>query len=306
MSRRGVPGGTDPLDEASAWALLRGLRRIGRGGLTLPAGLAFDSARPDVPVVRPAGDPAAALTIAAAEDWHGRVDMTPAAARLIDLYLPVCLASAWAPLTVGHLGQSLDGFVATASGASHYVTGEENIIHLHRMRALSDAVLVGAATVRLDDPQLTARRVPGDQPTRVIVDPERRLAPDHRVFKDGAAPTVVICAAHCAEAARDRSRAVEAIGVPAGPDGLAPGEILAALHRRGLHAVFVEGGGVTVSRFLAAGRLDRLQIAVAPLVIGAGRPGLAVPPAASLGEALRPRCRHFVMGQDVLFDCALR
>ena len=78
---------------------------------------------------------------------------------LIDLYLPICGATDAHPITVGHLGQSLDGFIATHSGESQFATGEENILHLHRMRALCDAVVVGAGTVAADDPQLTTRYV---------------------------------------------------------------------------------------------------------------------------------------------------
>jgi riboflavin biosynthesis pyrimidine reductase len=66
--------------------------------------------------------------------------------------------------------------------------------------------------------------------------------------------------------------------------------------------VFVEGGGVTVSRFLEAGALDRLHVCVAPLLIGSGRPALTLPPVAELTQALRPPCRVAAMGDDVLFD----
>ena len=90
---------------------------------------------------------------------------------LIDLYLPICSATGARPITVGHLGQSLDGFIATHAGESQFVTGEENILHLHRMRALCDAVVVGAGTVAADDPQLTTRHVSGPSPLRVVLDP---------------------------------------------------------------------------------------------------------------------------------------
>jgi len=85
---------------------------------------------------------------------------------------------------------------------------------------------------------------------------------------------------------------------------------LAALTRRlaaeGLTAIFVEGGGDTVSRFLEADLLDRLQLAVAPLVIGRGRPGLRLPAQASLANCLRADGRVFRMGRDILYDCDLR
>ena len=113
---------------------------------------------------------------------------------LIDLYLPICSATDANPITVGHLGQSLDGFIATHSGESQYVTGEENILHLHRMRALCDAVVVGAGTVAADDPQLTTRHVSGPSPLRVVLDPTRRLAEHYKVFTDDSAVTLYVCA----------------------------------------------------------------------------------------------------------------
>jgi diaminohydroxyphosphoribosylaminopyrimidine deaminase/5-amino-6-(5-phosphoribosylamino)uracil reductase len=95
--------------------------------------------------------------------------------------------------------------------------------------------------------------------------------------------------------------------VPATPEGRPRLDALvAALHQRGLRRLFVEGGGLTVSSFLAAGLLDRLQVAVAPLLIGTGRRGLSLPASAALGDCLRPSCRVFRMGEDILFDCEPR
>ena len=82
--------------------------------------------------------------------------------------------------------------------------------------------------------------------------------------------------------------------------------MLAELGSRGCRAVFVEGGGATVSSFVEAGLLDRLQIAIAPLVTGSGRPGLSLPARDRIAECLRPAHRVFTMGGDVLFDCDLR
>ncbi len=204
--------------------------------------------------------------------------------------------------TVGHLGQSLDGRIATSDGQSHYVTGPENIVHLHRMRALADAVVVGAETVRRDDPRLTPRKVAGANPLRVVLDPRRRLGADYRVFQDGAAPSLLVC--RDAGAARHGQAEVLSIGEEHGILRLAA--LKAALRARGAARIFVEGGGVTVSHFLAQGELDYLQITVAPLIIGAGRPGLALPAVEHLDQALRPPCQIFPMGADVLFHCDLR
>ncbi len=105
---------------------------------------------------------------------------------LLELYLPVSSGTAARPITIGHLGQSLDGFIATHSGDAISVTGPENILHLHRLRALCDAVVVGAGTVVADNPRLTTRLVVGSNPARVILDPACRLPAAHLVFSDRA------------------------------------------------------------------------------------------------------------------------
>ena len=94
--------------------------------------------------------------------WHAEAKLSAEAKQLLNLYAPVVATSKKQSLVVAHLGQSLDGYISTVNGDSHYVNGTENIIHLHRMRALFDAVLVGANTVDIDDPTLTTRLVSGD------------------------------------------------------------------------------------------------------------------------------------------------
>lgn len=228
----------------------------------------------------------------------------PTAVRaLLDLYAPLCDASVGRAMTFAHLGQSLDGFIATDSGDSYYVTGPDNVRHLHRLRALCDAVIVGAGTVARDDPRLTVRQVEGVNPTRVILDPRGQLAARHRVFTDGQARTLVVHAQGVAAAAPGNA---EALTVPQIDGRLDLRALLAALHARGLWSVFVEGGGATVSGFLEAGLLDRLHVAIAPLVTGSGRPGLSLPARDKIADCLRPQHRVFTMGGDVLFDCDLR
>ena len=98
-----------------------------------------------------------AAGLGAARELLARLPADDPRAAILDLYLPICSATAERPITVGHLGQSLDGFIATHAGESRCVTGQENIVHLHRLRALCDAVVVGARNRRgrrsaADDP----------------------------------------------------------------------------------------------------------------------------------------------------------
>ncbi|MGI9332690.1 MAG: RibD family protein, partial [Gammaproteobacteria bacterium] len=138
----------------------------------------------------------------AARAWFNHGD---GVRELFELYLPLLSAADDGRFVCAHLGQSLDGFVAAANGASHYVTGEANLVHLHRMRALFDAVLVGAQTVRADNPRLTARRVEGPNPLRVVLDPRASLAGELHVLTDRDAPTLLVHSAAQAKAAEPRA-----------------------------------------------------------------------------------------------------
>jgi diaminohydroxyphosphoribosylaminopyrimidine deaminase/5-amino-6-(5-phosphoribosylamino)uracil reductase len=289
------------LDEARAWSLLQALARRAAQGepLTRATGLELD----DTGELIELGVGRGVVTIMPGSTPCFELDV-PADAKvleLFELYLPLCVGKASAKLVVGHLGQSLDGQIATSSGASQYVTGPENIRHLHRLRALFDAVIVGANTVECDDPQLTTRLVTGPNPTRVVLDPNRRLHGDQVLFRDHAAPTLVLCALGV-ERKNGLSHA-DVLGIEASGELLPVSGVVAALRARGLNRLFVEGGGVTVSRFLDARAFDRLHLTVSSVFLGEGRPGVKLPGIDRLDAALRPRVRRFTLGDDVLFDC---
>lgn len=227
----------------------------------------------------------------------------PAAEHLAALYAPFVSEEGEGGFVVGHVGQSLDGQIATRTGASRYITGGENLTHVHRLRALVDAVVVGASTVEFDDPQLTTRLVSGKSPVRVVIDPNLRLPLDRRVFTDGAAPTLVVCAEDAPGA--EPPHPVELVRVARSGATLSPHAIVEALRRRGLRRLLVEGGGITVSRFIEARSLDRLHVTIGPLLVGSGRPGIVLPGVDRVDQALRPVTRRFELGADVLFDCRL-
>ena len=92
------------------------------------------------------------------------------------------------PLVLGRIAQSLDGKIATLSGESFWISGKADILHTHRLRALFDAVVVGAGTIRADDPLLTTRLCAGASPVRVVLDTERRLTDAYRLFQGGRGP----------------------------------------------------------------------------------------------------------------------
>ena len=233
----------------------------------------------------------------------GACDATAPLSRLFD---PVLGQGAGEDgcLVIGRLAQTLDGRIATCGGSSQWIGGRGDILHTHRLRALCHAVIVGAGTVAQDDPRLTTREVPGENPVRVVIDPARRLPAGRRVFQDGAAPTLLACLDDTA--GEERHGAAEVLRLPRAGAGLDLAALLRALSARGLSRIFVEGGGITVSRFLSAGLLDRLHVTVAPVILGSGRSAFILPEAARIADGLRFTWNTYPLeGGDILLDIPL-
>jgi diaminohydroxyphosphoribosylaminopyrimidine deaminase/5-amino-6-(5-phosphoribosylamino)uracil reductase len=205
-------------------------------------------------------------------------------------------------VVVAQCGQSIDARIATASGHSHYINGAEGLAHLHRLRALVDAVVIGVGTAQADDPQLTVRRVAGPNPARVVIDPNGRLTPAARLLAEDGVRRLVITGM---ETALDFPSGVEVVRIAATERQLAPAAVLAALAERGFRRVLIEGGSNTVSRFLAAGCLDRLHVMIAPMIIGAGPSSVSLAPIERVQQAIKAPMRAHILGDDVLLDCDL-
>jgi riboflavin-specific deaminase-like protein len=214
---------------------------------------------------------------------------------LCALFAPLLPPGPGRPRVFAHLAQSLDGRIALPDGAAFWISGPEDVRHTHRLRAVADVVLVGAETVVRDDPQLTVRAVDGPQPLRVVLDPRSRVPATARICTDGGATLLLR-------------------GAPGPAPGTAEVAVLqdfsvqgalSLLAARGARRVFVEGGGVTISRFLAAGCLDRLHLVIAPVLLGAGRPGLKLPLGPNPAACPRPAHTRHALGEDTLYDLDL-
>ncbi|MDH4440557.1 MAG: RibD family protein [Rhizobium sp.] len=216
------------------------------------------------------------------------------------LYGPI--ATARERFVLAQVGQSLDGRVATPAGDARDISGPDGIAHLHRCRALVEAVIVGVGTVLADNPRLSVRAVKGPNPVRVVVDCRAQLTGDEGLFRDGGAPVLLIQG----HDAPRRAYRGEVLRVRRTEQGLDPREMLEALGDRGLHRILVEGGARTIARFIDAGLVDRLHVAIAPLIIGSGPAGISLPPIVDLTSAHRPTAKVYSLGSDILFDCELR
>ena len=180
------------------------------------------------------------------------------------------------PFVVLKMAASLDGKVAARDGSSRWITGEEARRDAHRLRAGSDAVVVGIGTVLADDPSLTVRLdgYRGRQPLRVVVDGRGRL-PASAAVLDGTAPALIATSSAPAEtrAAWER-RGAEVVVLDRDPDrGVPLGGLMVALGKREVQTVVVEGGSSLAWSAVQDGVADRLVLYLAPKLVG----GLAAP-----------------------------
>ena len=191
------------------------------------------------------------------------------------------------PLVTLKFAMSLDGKIATRTGDSRWITGEESRRYVHELRARSDAIMAGIGTALADDPQLTARDsndAPlARQPLRVVVDSRGNMPPDATMLSQPGKTLVAV--SEIGEEAREslESAGAEVFFAPTGNGRVNLRALLAELGRREVTSVFVEGGGVLAGSLLDARLVHRVVAFVAPTVIGGDR---APSPVGGQGAAL--------------------
>ncbi|MSP61738.1 MAG: bifunctional diaminohydroxyphosphoribosylaminopyrimidine deaminase/5-amino-6-(5-phosphoribosylamino)uracil reductase RibD [Myxococcales bacterium] len=186
---------------------------------------------------------------------------------------------------------SLDGRIAASSGDAKWITGEPARREAHTLRDACDAILVGAGTVRADDPALTTR-LPGGRgrdPLRVILDGKLTIPRRAQVVREGTLIATTRAAPRAAEA-RLVARGAEVVRLPGAKGRVDLPSLLDEMGRRGVMELLIEGGAEVHGQFLAARLVDRVMIFVAPILIGAaGVPLFALPGAARIADAWRLR-----------------
>jgi diaminohydroxyphosphoribosylaminopyrimidine deaminase/5-amino-6-(5-phosphoribosylamino)uracil reductase len=184
------------------------------------------------------------------------------------------------PFVTAKWAMSLDGRIATRAGDARWISGTASRAFVHKLRAASDAILVGIGTVLRDDPQLTARGLSpvhrnDHQPIRIVLDSSLRISPTARVLERDGTPVVVATTSRSLEQAR---RTIEALGaetiVADGPDGRVDlSALLADLGRRGITSLLIEGGETVHGAAFDAGLVDKVLVFVAPIILGGPAPG---------------------------------
>jgi diaminohydroxyphosphoribosylaminopyrimidine deaminase/5-amino-6-(5-phosphoribosylamino)uracil reductase len=176
------------------------------------------------------------------------------------------------------LALSLDGRIATRTGASKWVTGQDARARVHSLRSRHDAVAVGIGTALADDPRLTVRDAPGLTPLRIIFDTKLRLSTESRLVKTASQFATWILCGEEAAASQESILTSMGLGVLRTPSS-AEGRIdvhaaLRLLAERGIVSLMVEGGAELAGSFLATRLADELHAFIAPSLLGPrGRPG---------------------------------
>jgi diaminohydroxyphosphoribosylaminopyrimidine deaminase/5-amino-6-(5-phosphoribosylamino)uracil reductase len=220
------------------------------------------------------GGGAARLRAAGIEVTEGLAE--PAARALIATWTKFITTGL--PYVSLKLALSLDGRIATRSGASKWVTGPEARALVHMLRSRHDAVAVGIGTALADDPRLTVRDASGVSPTRVVFDTKLRLPRHSRLVETAVdVPTWVVCSGDAPSDAEEAltARGVEILRVPSSAEGrLDAGAALRLLATKGIVTLMIEGGAELAGSVLAGRWADELHAFVAPILLGPrGRPG---------------------------------
>ena len=178
------------------------------------------------------------------------------------------------PTVTVSYAQTLDGRLATANGSSRWISAPESLRFAHQLRAEHDAVAVGAGTACKDDPRLTVRLVPGDDPLRVVVDSSLRTPLSAAVLANGAAKRTILAVTEraperrCEEALALGATVLELPSDAAGRVDLHA--LLSELHALGVRSVMVEGGAALITAFFCERLVDRLAVCIAPKILGRG------------------------------------
>lgn len=201
--------------------------------------------------------------------------------------------------------QTLDGRIAARNGDSQWISGRESLTFAHCLRATHDAIMVGIGTVLRDNPRLTTRLVPGNSPTRVVIDSLLRMPAESAMLSDGTAgTTIVFTTERAAEQHHTLLRAAGAQVILAAEDvdgrvNLA--DALRHLARAGIGSVLIEGGAGIITAALRAQVVDRIAVCVAPKLLGTGINGVGDLGIARLADAVGlDSHRLLCLGKDLV------
>ena len=193
---------------------------------------------------------------------------------------------------IGQIGQSLDAKIALNNGNSHYINEKESITYLHCLRSISDGVLVGVNTIIKDNPLLTTRKIKGQNPIRLVIDPSLKLTNKYNIFKDKNT-NIVFTTSNKIKNLKNTT----IVKLPKKDFTLG---IYNFLKKSSLKYILVEGGPTTLSYFIELKLINYLQFIISPTLIGSGIDSVKLKPITNLKKAIRTRSNFSKLGKEIV------
>ncbi len=193
---------------------------------------------------------------------------------------------------IGQIGQSLDAKIALNNGNSHYINEKESITYLHCLRSISDGVLVGVNTIIKDNPLLTTRKIKGQNPIRLVIDPSLKLTNKYKIFKDKNTNIVFTNS-------NKKKNLNNTIIVKLPKKNFTLG-IYKFLIKSSLKYILIEGGPTTLSYFIELKLINYMQFIISPTLIGSGIDSVKLKPITNLNKAIRRPSNFAKLGKEIV------
>ena len=197
-------------------------------------------------------------------------------------------------LTIAQLGQSLDGRIALNNGNSHYINNKKGIHYLHCLRSISDAIIVGSNTIKKDDPQLTTRKIKGNNPRRIIIDGSLSLTNKYKIFNDGYKNIIFTKS--------KKNKLLNNTTIIRLDKKNFTKNIINQINKLEYKYILIEGGSKTISEFINNKYIDLLQFIIAPIIIGSGINSLNLKEITNLNKALRPKFSYNILEKELVIN----
>ncbi len=193
---------------------------------------------------------------------------------------------------IGQIGQSLDAKIALNNGNSHYINEKESITYLHCLRSISDGVLVGVNTIIKDNPLLTTRKIKGESPTRLIIDPSLKLTNKYKIFKDKNTNIVFTTS--------NKTKILNNTTIVKLPKKDFTLGVYKFLKKSSLKYILIEGGPTTLSHFIEQNLINYMQFIISPTLIGSGINSVKLKPITNLKKAIRRKSNFAKLGREIV------
>jgi diaminohydroxyphosphoribosylaminopyrimidine deaminase / 5-amino-6-(5-phosphoribosylamino)uracil reductase len=209
------------------------------------------------------------------------------------------------------LAQTLDARITDIKGKSKWITSELARKEVHRLRAEYDAILIGAKSVRKDNPELTVRAVKGRNPIRIVIDGRLSLPISRKIFNTSDAPTWVLTTSNAFKVNRRKVLLLASQGVRVFDMGtllkIKEKTVLQTLSQEGISSVLIEGGTQTISGFINQSLVDKMHLFIAPKILGGGLEAFKFNAPRSLANSIHLKDMNIsLIGADILIEAKFK